>query len=32
MFIFNNERKLLHKSEEKIDNNQAIYSYSLTFI
>ena len=32
MFIFNNEGKLLYKSEEKIDNNQTIYSYSLTFI
>jgi len=32
MFIFNNEGKLLYKSEEKINNNQVIYSYSLTFI
>ena len=32
MFIFNNEGKLLYKSEEKINNNQIIYCYSLTFI
>jgi len=32
MFIFNSEGKFLYKSEEKIDNNQTIYSYSLTFI
>ena len=32
MFIFNNEGKLLYISEEKINNNQIIYSYSLTFI
>ena len=32
MFIFNNEGKLLYKSEEKINDNQIIYSYSLTFI
>ena len=32
MFIFNNEGKLLYKSESKINNNQIIYSYSLTFI
>ena len=32
LFIFNNEGKLLYKSEEKINNNQIIYSYSLTFM
>ena len=32
MFIFNNEGQLLYKSEEKICDNQIIYSYSLTFI
>ena len=32
MFIFNNEGYLLYKSEEKINSNQTIYSYSLTFI
>ena len=32
MFIFNNEGKLLYNSEEKINDNQTIYSYSLTFI
>ena len=32
MFIFNNEGYLLYKSEEKINGNQTIYSYSLTFI
>ena len=32
MFIFNNEGKLLYKSEEKINSNQIIYSYSLAFI
>jgi hypothetical protein len=32
MFIFNNEGKLLYKSEEKINDNQIIYSYSLTFM
>ena len=32
MFIFNNEGHLLYISEEKINNNQIIYSYSLTFI
>ena len=31
-FIFNNEGKLLYKSEEKINDKQIIYSYSLTFI
>ena len=31
IFIFNNEGKLSYKSEEKINNNQIIYSYSLTF-
>ena len=31
-FIFNNEGKLLYKSEEKINDRQKIYSYSLTFI
>ena len=31
LYIFNNEGKLLYKSEEKINNNQTIYSYSLTF-
>ena len=32
IFIFNNEGKLLYKGEEKMTNNQIIYSYSLTFI
>ena len=32
MLIFNNEGKLLYKSEEKINDKQMIYSYSLTFI
>ena len=32
MFIFNNEGKILYKSEEKINDNQVIYCYSLTFI
>ena len=32
IFIFNNEGKLLYKSEEKINGNQIIYSYSLTFL
>ena len=32
MFIFNNEGKILYKSEEKINDNQTIYSYSLTLI
>ena len=32
MLIFNNEGKLLYKSEEKINDRQKIYSYSLTFI
>jgi len=32
MFIFNNEGNLLYKSEEKINGNQTIYCYSLTFI
>ena len=32
LFIFNNEGKFLYKSEEKINNNHIIYSYSLTFI
>ena len=32
LFIFNNGGKLLYNSEEKINNNQKIYSYSLTFI
>ena len=32
IFIFNNEGKLLYKSEEKINGNLIIYSYSLTFI
>jgi len=32
LFIFNNEGKLLYNSEEKINNNQIIYSYSLTII
>ena len=31
IFIFNNEGQLLYKSEEIINNNQTIYSYSLTF-
>ena len=32
IFIFNNEGKLLYKSEEKINNNQIIISYSLTLL
>ena len=32
LFIFNNEGKLLYKSEEKINDNQIIYCYSLTFL
>jgi len=32
LFIFNNEGKLLYNSEEKINGNQIIYSYSLTLI
>ena len=32
MFIFNKEGKLLYKGEEKINEDQIIYSYSLTFI
>jgi len=32
IFIFNNEGRLLYKGEEKMNNNQIIYSYSLTFI
>ena len=32
LFIFNNEGKLLYKNETKINGNQIIYSYSLTFI
>ena len=32
MFIFNNEGNLLYKSEEKLNGNQTIYSYSLTLI
>jgi len=32
IFIFNNEGKLLYKSKEKINDNQIIYSYSLTFL
>ena len=32
LFIFNNEGKLLYKSEEKINDNQIIYCYSLTFM
>ena len=32
MFIFNNEGKLLYKSEQKINDDQIIISYSLTFI
>ena len=32
LFIFNNEGKLLYNSTEKINNNQIIYSYSLTLI
>ena len=32
MFIFNNKGNLLYKSEEKINNNQIIYSYSLTLL
>ena len=32
IFIFNNEGKFLYKSEEKINNNQIIYSYSLTLL
>ena len=32
MFIFNNEGKLLYKSEQKINDDQIIFSYSLTFI
>jgi len=31
-FIFNNEGKLLYKNETKINDNQIIYSYSLTLI
>jgi len=30
--IFNNEGNFLYKSEEKINGNQTIYSYSLTLI
>jgi len=32
MFIFNNEGKILYKSEKKINETEIIYSYSLTFI
>ena len=32
IFIFNNEGNLLYNSEEKINGNQTIYSYSLTLI
>jgi hypothetical protein len=32
LVIFNNEGNLLYKSEEKINNNHIIYSYSITFI
>jgi len=32
MLIFNNKGRLLYKTEEKINGNQIIYSYSLTFI
>ena len=32
IFIFNSEGKFLYKSKEKINENQIIYSYSLTFI
>ena len=32
IFIFNIEGKFLYKSEEKINNNQIIYSYSLTLL
>ena len=32
LFIFNNEGNLLYKSEEKLNGNQTIYSYSLTLI
>jgi len=32
IFIFNNEGNLLYNSEEKINDNQTIYSYSLTLI
>ena len=32
ILIFNNEGKLLYKNEEKINNNQIIYSYSLTLL
>ena len=32
LFIFNNEGKLLYNSTEKINDNQILYSYSLTFI
>ena len=32
LFIFNNEGKLLYNSEEKINSNQIIYSYSLSII
>jgi len=32
MFIFNNKGNLLFKSEEKINDNQIIYSYSLTLL
>ena len=32
MFIFNNEGILLYKSEERINGNQTIYTYSLTFV
>ena len=32
IFIFNNEGNLLYKSEEKINGNQTIYSYSFTLI
>ena len=32
MSIFNNKGNLLYKSEEKINDNQIIYSYSLTLL
>jgi len=32
MFIFNNKGNLLYRSEEKINDNQIIYSYSLTLL
>jgi len=32
LFIFNNKGELLYKDKKKINDNQIIYSYSLTFI